>query len=91
METEVRFAVSRGKDGHPEFAVPDPGIYFLEQLVARLHTLAVQERAELHPDKFVVDQTRDILLGVDSSMIYENVAWSSRIEELSLLADNVAT
>nr|GLL45779.1 hypothetical protein Csa_3G103570 [Ipomoea trifida] len=74
VQAEIRVAILRRQDRHPDLTSSDRGIDLVEQLVPRLHVLAVQERPQPRPPQVVVKQPRHVLLRVDPPVVHEHVA-----------------
>lgn len=75
MEAEVGVAVHGGEDGDPDLALADRRLDLVEEPVAGLHALAVQERPEAQPAaEVVVEQPRHVPLRVDPPVVDEHVA-----------------
>lgn len=64
----------RGKDGHADLTTPNRTVDFIKQLVPRLHRLVVQERPHVEHCEVVIEQGRHCSLGVDASVVNEDVA-----------------
>lgn len=74
MQTKIRVAIHGREHGDPDLTFSDRHVDFVEQLVSRLHALAIQERAEAEAAEVVVQQPRHVSFRVDPPVVDEHIA-----------------
>jgi hypothetical protein len=90
VEAVVRVEVVLGEDGHGDLALPDALVDARAQPVARAHGLVVQEGADPAAAELqqpVVQQARQVVLGVHPAMVDEDVVRRPRGAARHLLVD----
>lgn len=74
VQAEIRVAVSRGEDRHPDSAPSYRCLDLVRELVAWLQAIAVEERPETEPAEPVVEQPRHVPFRVGPTVVDEHVA-----------------
>lgn len=78
VEAEIGVTVARREDSNTNLAIQNASINVLEKPVPRFHVHAVQECPHSDiPGKIIVQQAGNVLLGVDPTVVDEDVAYRS--------------